>query len=116
MGSTPRCSTCKRSVSSMRSQLRGFARVLVLVLRDQPLRAAGTAAFTVVAQVSGPLIALGLKFVTDQVVAANVSGATRAGALLGALLGIWSLSGWASFTLRMRFREQSGLVINGEVA
>jgi ATP-binding cassette subfamily B protein len=100
----------------MREHLRGFTAVVGLVVRDEPWRVVATTVTTIVAQAAQPAIAFGLKVVTDDAVKGDVGGATRAGVLLALLLGFWSLCGWASFTLRMGFRERCGLILDAEVA
>lgn len=100
----------------MLERLQGFAALMRLVLRYERWQAATTAALMAASQLAGPLIAVGLKTVTDAAVARDPSAAIRGAVILAAMVGAWSSLSWAAFALRMGFRERSQLVVEKEIA
>jgi ATP-binding cassette, subfamily B, bacterial len=100
----------------MPKRLRGFLSITSLVVRDQPWAVIGTTAFSIASQVADPLLALGLKVVTDAATEGDADVAIRSAVALGVFLGVWSLLAWASFSLRMKFRERTSVLLDSEVA
>src|SRR5690349_1486643 len=116
LGATRACSTSRRSGSPMPRRVRGFATIVSVVVRDQPWTVMATTVFSVASQVADPVLAYGLKIVTDAATNAQADRALRSGVLLALFLGAWSLLGWASFSLRMKFRERTSVLLESEVA
>jgi ATP-binding cassette subfamily B protein len=103
----------------MRSGLTSWLRTTVLMLRislrADAARSVGVVVTAVGQLASAPFLALGLKRITDGVLAHSPNQATRGAVVVAVVAAVGRLSTHSSFNLRMRLRENTQLYLDAEL-
>ena len=99
----------------MRAWLRTLALMVRISLRADAPRSAGVVITAIGQLASAPLLALGLKRITDGVLAGSPDQATRGAIVVAVVAAVGRLSTHASFNLRMRLRENTQLYLDADI-
>jgi ATP-binding cassette, subfamily B, bacterial len=99
----------------MRNTLRALAVMVEVSLRADAPRSAGALLTASLSMASLPLRAIGLRTLTDGILAASMADALNGAALIVALTGVNRLMFWISMTVRMRMRENTEVYVDAHM-
>ena len=91
----------------MRNVVRALALMIEISLRADTPRSIGTALTASATRVAQPLRAIGIRTLTDGIVAANLPLAVTGIVVIIGLTIVSRITFWASFNVRMRLREST---------